>query len=31
MLSCEYYGISKSTYFDENLRTVVSEVTLGSD
>ena len=31
MFSCEYYEVSKNTYFEEHLRTAASEVTLGSD
>ena len=31
MFLCEYYEISKDTYFEEHLRTVASEVSLGSD
>ena len=31
MLSREYCGISKNTYFEEHLRTTASEVTLGGD
>ena len=31
MFSCEYWEISKNTYFEENLHTATSEVTLGSD
>ena len=31
MVSCEYWKISKKTYFEEHLRTATSEVTLGSD
>ena len=31
MFSCEYSEISKNTYFEENLRTAASEVTLGSN
>ena len=31
MFSCEYWEISKNTYFAEHLRTAVSEETLGSD
>ena len=29
--SCECYETSKSTYFEERLRTAASELTLGSD
>ena len=31
MFSCEYWEISKNTYFEEHLRTAASEETLGSD
>ena len=31
MFFCEYCEISKNTYFEEDLRTAASEVTLGSD
>ena len=31
MLSCKYYEISKSTYFQEHLYTAASKVSLGSD
>ena len=31
MLSCEYWEISKNTYFEEHLRTAAPDVTLGSD
>ena len=31
MFSCEYYEISKNIYFEEQLRTASSEMTLGSD
>ena len=31
MFSCEYYEISKKTYFEEHLCTAASEETLGSD
>ena len=31
MFSCEYFEISKNTYFKEHLCTAASEVTLGSD
>ena len=30
MFSCEYWGISKNTYFEEHLHTAGSEETLGS-
>ena len=30
MFSCEYWEISKNTYFEEHLRTAASEVSLGS-
>ena len=30
MFSCEYWKISKSTYFEEDLRMAASEMTLGS-
>ena len=29
--SCEYWEISKNTYFEEHLRTAAPEVTLGSE
>ena len=29
--SCQYWEISKNTYFEEHLRTAASEETLGSD
>ena len=29
--SCKYWEISKKTYFEEHLRTLASEETLGSD
>ena len=31
MCSCEYWEISKNTFFEEHLRTAASEVTLESD
>ena len=31
MLSCEYCEIFKNIYFEEDLRTATSELTLGSD
>ena len=30
-ISCEYFEISKNTYFEEHLRLAASEVTFGSD
>ena len=30
MFSCEYWEISKNTYFEEHQHTAASEVTLGS-
>lgn len=29
--SCEYWEISKNTYFEEQVRTAISEVTYGSE
>ena len=31
MFFCEYWDISKKTYFEENLHTIAYEMTLGSD
>ena len=31
MFSCEYWEISKTTYFEEHLRAAAPEVTLRSD
>ena len=31
MFSCEYWKISKNTYFKEYMHTAASEVALGSD